>query len=341
MWLVMEEVAPASVFEQKDLDDVLEAEPLEDAAFVEYEELGTPHYDKLQGLLQNAKLPKTDERRIKKTMEHYRQWVDTMDALRGNGDELVEKLVGALNEYKLHVDLELVFDSPNDFLYRQNGQLKISSSILEEFLPRLVDPRIIPSLAGQTYSKGSKKSFASAYFATGLRNPATGAGLHIRTKDQDFTVGRLVYLRSSLDETFPPTKTVTQKAFLAFIAAECKTNLDKTMWQEATATSHDLRIGLPGSNYFLLCEWLDMPVPSREGTDIRRVYIFRGKRLASDVRAKYATAAGRQSARDEYEARLRDNPIRADRMIEFVKDMRAILDVSHETEADVLSRGYF
>lgn len=48
-----------------------------------------------------------------------------------------------LNEYRLWVDVELIFDSEDNFLYRQKGQLKLDNSMLEEFLPRLIHPSIL------------------------------------------------------------------------------------------------------------------------------------------------------------------------------------------------------
>ncbi|MGH2732063.1 MAG: Bpu10I family restriction endonuclease, partial [Actinomycetota bacterium] len=75
--------------------------------------------------------------------------------------------------------------------------------------------------------------------------------MEIRKKAQDFTVSRTAYLRSSLEASFSPEDTVTHKLHLAFVAAECKTNLDKTMFQEAIATAHDLKIAVPGARYYL------------------------------------------------------------------------------------------
>lgn len=45
---------------------------------------------------------------------------------------------------------------------------------------------------------------------------------------------------------------------IAYLACECKTNLDKTMFQEASATALDLKSTVPSAKYLLLCEWLDM-----------------------------------------------------------------------------------
>ena len=300
-----------------------------------------PHYDKLLGLLANSKLPEVDKPRIEAALEHYRAWVAGMEALSSEGDQRVRELVALLNDYKLAIEFDLVFESPENILYRQSGQLKLSSSVLEEFLPRLADPRILPSLRGKQYESGPRTSFASIYFMSTVTSGPSQIGLRVRVKNQDFTIGRQAYVKASFDQHFAASGTAEERIYLAYIAAECKTNLDKSMWQEATATAHDLRVGLPGSRYFLLCEWLDMPVPSREGTDIHTVYIFRGKRLTSNVREGFATAEGRQKGRDSYLKRLRSYPIKDEVMLAFVHEMQAIIERPSLSEEDVLARGYF
>jgi hypothetical protein len=159
----------------------------------------------------------------------------------------------------------------------------------------LVDPRIIPELEGTEYYAGPKNAFSAVYFTASLALPLKGGGLEIRTKDHDFTVGRSVYVQASFDKSFPAEDTLTRDTYLAFLAAECKTNLDKTMFQEAAATAHDLKTAVVGARYYVLCEWLDMTPISTATTDIDEVIILRGKRLPSARREKHATAAvGRQ-----------------------------------------------
>lgn len=305
------------------------------------QQLPTPHYDKLKDLLVNQKLPESDKERIETAIEHYNDWINAMNNLQSTGDDRVRDLVETLNEYKLFLELEVIWDSPNDFLYRQRGQLKLDSSVIEEFLPRLVDPKIIPGLEGKTYLTGPHKTFSAVYFATGLAMPAPGAGLQIRTKDHDFTVGRPVYLQASYEETFPPGDTVTHDVYLAFIAAECKTNLDKTMFQEAAATAHDLKVAIQGARYYLLCEWLDMTPISSATTDIDEVIVLRGKRIPSTRRENYASYNGRKIDRHWYMQYLKNNPVRPERILRFVEHMRNIFDMTDPDEEDVLAKGYF
>jgi hypothetical protein len=301
----------------------------------------TTHIDKLTELLNNAKLPEADRERVQLTITRHAEWVAEMNHLDGDGDELVAALVDTLNRYKRYVELDLIWDSSSDFLWRQRGQIKLDNSILEEFLPRLVTPRIIPALQGLQYESGPRTAFAAAYFVTTLANPSKGGGLLVRTKDQDFAIGRSVYLQSSFSNNFPPDDSVRHKTFLPAAAAECKTNLDKTMFQGCISDAHDLKIAIPGSRYYLICEWLDMTPISTLGTDIDEVIILRGKRLASTVRLRYASAAARAADRAWYADLLNKYPIRSDSILRLVGHLRDLFVHSDPSEPDVLARGYF
>ena len=94
---------------------------------------------------------------------------------------------------------------------------------------------------------------------------------------------------------------MTQQTYISYIAIECKTNLDKTMFQEACATANDTKYAVAGARYYLLCEWLDMTPQSTAPTDIDEIIIMRkAKRMNSNVRSQYSTAAGRQRTRANY-----------------------------------------
>lgn len=304
-------------------------------------ESSTPHRDKLRELLNNHKLPESDRESVQQAIERYESWIKFMKENDMEGDDKVRTLVDALNEYKKFVELEVIWDSEADFLFRQRGQLKLDNSIIEEFLPWLVDPTVIPALGGKTYVTGPRTTFSAAYFTTTLTTPSKGVGLQLRRKDQDFTVSRAAYLRSSFDAQFPPEDTVTHEIHLAFAAAECKTNLDKTMFQEAIATAHDLKLAVPGSRYYVLCEWLDMTPISTTPTDIDEVIILRGKRISANRRLKFASGEARREQRKWYESFLSENPIRSSSILRLVEHLRTLFDPTQPGEEDVLGRGYF
>ena len=86
----------------------------------------------------------------------------------------------ATNRYKAFVEMDLIFDSPDDFLYRQKGQLKLDNTILEEFLPQLLFRGL--SLANSSFELGPHETFAGLSFASTIANTgATGIKAHIVT----------------------------------------------------------------------------------------------------------------------------------------------------------------
>ncbi|MFJ8685791.1 Bpu10I family restriction endonuclease [Micromonospora wenchangensis] len=301
----------------------------------------TPHRSKLEELLKNSKLPPVDRPRVTEAIARYDVWIHEMASLRDKGEAKVVELTRLLNEYKSFVELDLIWDSPEDFLYRQRGQTKLDNSIIEEFLPWLVDPDILPELQAVDCHAGPAKAFAAVYFSSILNGVSPLAGLQARTKDQDFTLSKRAFIRASFDERFNPSRTETKSVWLAYLAAEVKTNLDKTMFQEASATSHDLKVALPGARYYVICEFLDMTPISTAGTDIDEALILRGKRLPSNKRKEYGSAGNRARRRQEYESFIGSNPIRSDVMLRFVEHLDSLLTHADPDEDDAVQRGFF
>ncbi len=46
-------------------------------------------------------------------------------------EDRVNKLVDLLNDYRLYLDVEVIFDREADFLYRQKGQTKLDNSVID------------------------------------------------------------------------------------------------------------------------------------------------------------------------------------------------------------------
>jgi len=300
----------------------------------------TPHLEKIQKTLVNDKLPAVDKARLEAALKVYGEWIAKLDAVVGSPEERLEKMVTLLNDYRLYVDLDLIFDSPSDFLYRQKGQLKLDNSICEEFLPRLITPALIPEIASMEVRVGPAACYSSAYFMSSLDAPQPGGGLAIKEKAQDFAISKPVFLRASHSLTF--AEVAAQQTSLAYIAAECKTNLDKTMFQEASATARETKAAVTGARYYLLAEWLDMTPLSTAATEIDEVLLLRGaKRLNSNIRKNFDTAAKRTAQRSSYVEHLLAHPLRKDVFLRFINHVRKVITNEVPIEEDVLERGYF
>jgi len=300
--------------------------------------LPTPHLDKLNAALQNNKMPEYEIPRINEAVNRYNQWIEHMNQVEGNRDNVVTELVGLFNDYKFYIDFDLIFCSENDFLYRQKGQLKLDNTVIEEFLPYLVF-KAFPELQA-TFIFGPTKCFSAAYFQSTLQHQKDGGGLSIRTKDQDFAISRRLYIKSSHTPDFELFNAV--ETYLGYVTAECKTNLDKTMFQEATATAHDVKSAAPGAKYFLLCDWLDMTPVSTAPTDIDEVLILRkAKRISSNVRSSFSTHAGRMEKHDWYRGFLLNFPFSVDVFQRFIAHIERLINNEDPVEANVLEDGFF
>lgn len=301
------------------------------------------HGDKLAALLRNPKLPKADHQKVEEAIDMYRKWTNALDSLTSKGEALLQEMVDNLNEYKRFIEFDLIFCSKNDFLYRQKGQLKLDNTVLEEFLPRLVDDRLIPGIFGHSdLIKGPQKSFAGLTFGY-FHNPLNDGGISIKEKDQDFSVGRKIYLKASTNPIYSAEDTFEQTVSIGYLVAEIKTNLDKTMFQEAAATSRELKKNVNGATYLLLAEWLDMPPIDTRQTDIDEVILLRkAKRLNSNVRASFSESSDRLKKRDFYFDFLNTHPYEISSFQRIVDKLNITFPKTITLdENEILKKGYF
>jgi DNA modification methylase len=149
-----------------------------------------PHYTKLRACLNNPRLPHADRDRIEEAIKKYHEWIDELKSVECGKIDSVQKLVDATNRYKRFIELDLIFDSSENFLYRQKGQLKLDNTILEEFLPYL----IFLSLRGldESFELGPKKTFSGLSFSSSLGDLGDAGKPSIRSKDQDFILGKKI-----------------------------------------------------------------------------------------------------------------------------------------------------
>jgi hypothetical protein len=275
---------------------------------------------------------------VESASKRYHEWLRNLKGVEGPSGQVVARMVSLLNEYKLFVDVDLIFDGNTDFLYRQKGQLKLDNSIIEEFLPLLVATVLSEELQGLDLSFGPVNSFSALRFEENIGAAHRGAGMAVRSKDQDFAITRKLFLRASHQADF--REAITEETSIAYVASEIKTNLDKTMFQEAAATALDVKTGVPGAKYYLLCEWLDMTPISTSTTPIDEIVILRrAKRLSSSIRSAFGTVAGRRNSRTSYVGYLTAHPLAPETFSRFLSHIRQL--VSNNEESDILARGYF
>ncbi|GIK62402.1 MAG: Bpu10I family restriction endonuclease [Chloroflexota bacterium] len=289
--------------------------------------LQNSHHDKLKALLENPKLPMEDKLKVQEAILRHATFIQQLHEIKGDFEFVINT-----------IEMDLIFDSPNDFLYRQKGQIKLENTIIEEFLPILVLATLDDHIQSQNLTIGSKTCFSGIRFESGIRASKPGAGIQIREKDQDFALSRELFIQSSHYHDFRESLTLASN--IAYLVAECKTNLDKTMFQEAAATAVDIKSAVPGAKYYLLCEWLDMTPISTSTTAIDEIIILRkARRLPSDIRGQFNTYQGRQKHRQFYTDYLTVHPFAVDTFSRFIMHIYNL--ITEHNEENVLSKGYF
>lgn len=292
----------------------------------------TPHKEKLLAALENPKAA-SDKDVLKQAILAYQNWYERQDKLTSKGEERIKDMVGLLNDYKDFLEVDLIAERGSDFLKRQKGQLKLDNSIMEEFLTHLISPSVINNLPIFELETGPQTAFMSlAFRPTSINNLNEKPEVVLKVKDQDFTIGKPIFYKFSSDSKFSPTQTIDGKLFLAVLAAECKVNYDKTMFQECAGTASRLKQGCPISKYYALVEYLDMQPEDVRLTDIDNVFLLRkAKRLPFEKRNIIA----------EVKAQHRDNPIAFDVIKMFVGEIQNFIDATWYDADEALRRGSF
>lgn len=301
------------------------------------------HGEKLISLKESEKLPLKDIARVDTAIEYYDAWIRKLNNVDSNKSiiEVVSEMVAILNEYKLFIDYTLIFSSDEDFLYRQKGQLKLDNTVIEEFLPLLVKKCLTKQYPQLDVDICSQRAvFSSMHFTSGLSTNLPGGGIKIKTKDQDFSMSRPLYLKSSHHSDYHDSEEI--QTYIGYLLAELKTNLDKTMFQEAAATAHDVKLAVTGAKYYLLCDFLDTTPISTATTDIDEILILRkSKRIPSNIRKSFSSKKGREKYSTFYKQFLLDNPYREDVFLRFINHVLSQMTNEKMKESEVLDSGFF
>ena len=196
------------------------------------------------------------------------------------------------------------------------------------------------SLADSSFELGPRKTFAGLSFMSSITSPGKGGRPTLRSKNQDFILGKRLYMMTSFDKEFHEAERV--ESHLGYVCVECKANLDKTMFQEAVATSRDLKMAVPSSLYFLVCEFLDMTPVSIISTQIDDVLIIRkAKRMSSNIRQQYSSAEARRRHREDYVMFLDNSRYYADVFQRMVDKIQQAVDDRDPAADNVLQQGHF
>jgi len=293
----------------------------------------TPHRDKILAAIKNPKCPDDDKMLLQEALSIYDEWKKKLHSLTSKGQKRVREMVELLNWYKDLFEVELIMKQGSSFIKRQKGQLKLDNSILEEFLIELVNPDVFDGLDTSKLEIGPKNAFMSlSFIPRSFKELPQKPRIFVKTKAHDFVIGTKIYYKFSTTDSFDKPKTVDGDMVLAVLVAECKVNLDKTMFQEAAGTAARLKQGCPVAKYFLLVEYLDMVPEDCRLTAIDNVFLLRhARRLPFEKRNDPL----------EVEKQHKNHPIDHKVVWMFVQEIQKLMSAIWYDPDEALRRGSF
>lgn len=293
----------------------------------------TPHKEKLTAAIVNPKCDSNDVTLLKDALAAYEDWTLKLSKLTTIGKDRIVEMTGLLNSYKDFLEVDLIAKRGSAFIKRQKGQLKLDNSVIEEFLVHLATDKVLSGLPDFQLEVGPQTAFMSLAFTPASLTALGGKpAVTLKEKDTDFALGKTIHYQFSTEPTFPTKQTSQGKLVLAVLAAECKVNLDKTMFQEAAGTAARFKQGCPTSRYYLLVEYLDMEPEDCRLTALDNVFLLRhAKRLPFEKRSVYA----------EVKRKHDEAPIDAEVMWRFVQELQGFVDAVWYDPRKALQRGSF
>jgi hypothetical protein len=230
--------------------------------------------DNISSKIADADLSPQKKKLLQQIQKNYAAWREVSVALAGDTKENIGVLVEQLNKYKDFVD------QPK---YKKafNAQSKLHSTVLEEFIYYVF--RLIPSIE-TSMRLGSMEAYTNLFFAPkNLEALNTDCGVNIHTKDQDFAIAKTATIIATPEGVDSGR---IHKIQIPVVSVECKTYVDKTMYEGSVATAERIKQGNPYSKFIIVAEFYAVSLdvdPSHSKID--QIYILRKQTNSERKRA--------------------------------------------------------
>lgn len=174
--------------------------------------------------------------------------------------------VAALNTYK-------------DFVARHSKykfQSKFAPTIIEEFVCRILKNEF----GNDVLMYGSVSAYSSLYFSySGKKSFKQGIDLRLNVKEQDVGIYKKETLTSDSGDK--------HDIFIPIVCIECKTYLDKTMYEGSVATADKIKSGNPHCLFLLVTETYGVSQNvDIELSNIDNIYVLRKQRTRKNQTPK-------------------------------------------------------
>ena len=169
-------------------------------------------------------------------------------------------------EVEDHVKEHNISKSDNKKIF--SAQSKFESTIIEEYLCRILKNKF----GNDVLQYGPVQAYSSLYFSYSDKSSfKQGVEIKLNVKNQDVGIYKRERLSVNSDKNY--------SVFIPIVCIECKTYLDKTMYEGSVATANRIKMGNPYCTFIIVTETYDIKKEvDIETSLIDNIYVLRKQR---------------------------------------------------------------
>lgn len=228
------------------------------------------HGDNLEHKIQHEKNPR-NKKLLDEIRGEYIKWKEANRDIRGAGKEEIKRKVELLNRYKTFID-QPKFKKEGGNQYGFTSQSQLHSSVLEEFMYYLF--KDIGKLTDKHICWGRTQAYTNLYFAAPSMDAfEESPNIVINVKNQDFSISKEVVLRARVSNN---ENWRDSRIYVPIVSVECKTYLDKTMYEGSVSTAEKIKRGNPYCIFFIVTETYEVSMDvDPKCSSIDQIYVLR------------------------------------------------------------------
>lgn len=228
------------------------------------------HGDNLEHKIEIEKNPK-NKKLLREIKAKYQSWKNENLEIKGTNETDIKYKVKLLNDYKSFIEQpKYKKEAGNRFGFTSQSQLH--SSVLEEFMYYLL--KDIKKLSNKQLNWGRTKAYTNLYFAPkNIDKFEESSNIVINVKDQDFSISKEVILKSRVSNN-----EIWQESeiFVPIVSVECKTYLDKTMYEGSVSTAEKIKKGNPYCIFLIVTETYEVNLDvDPKCSSIDQIYVLK------------------------------------------------------------------
>ena len=222
------------------------------------------HKIKVETIPENKQL--LDEINVK-----YLKWKADNLEITGTTRDQIKKKVKLLNSYKAFID-QPKFKKESGNRYGFTSQSQLHSSVIEEFMYYLF--KDIGKLSNKHIYWGRTRAYTNLYFAPPTIDAfEESSNIVINVKNQDFSISKEVVLKSRVSNN---ENWQENKIYVPVVSIECKTYLDKTMYEGSVSTAEKIKKGNPYCIFLIVTETYEVSFDVEPRlSSIDQIYVLR------------------------------------------------------------------